>query len=102
MNNEETSITSVTKNLRGVGEKMENNRQLYAGFNGRIFCEDCAGMTARLSKMKRDLHGVKIIKITEEDKREWLNDVGSPMRCEQQKSHRPRRLASRSVLLKMG
>lgn len=63
-------------------QQSKNDRQLYAGFNGRIFCEDCAGMTARLSKMKRDLHGVKIIKITEEDKREWLNDVGSPMRCE--------------------
>ena len=57
-------------------------KQLYAGDNGRIFCEECAGMAARSSGMKRDLAGTKILKITREDQHYWIKEFGAPMKCE--------------------
>ena len=56
--------------------------QLYAGDNGRIFCEACAGMAARSSGMKRDRAGTKILKITPADQDYWIKEFGEPMECE--------------------
>lgn len=57
-------------------------KQLYIGDNGRIFCKDCAGVTARSSGMKRDLSGAKIVKVTQDELDYWIREFGEPMKCE--------------------
>ena len=58
-------------------------KTLYYGDNGRITCGDlrCSGMTAFYSKMKRDMSGQKMAKVTPEDVR-GFEAVGLKCKCE--------------------
>lgn len=59
-------------------------KPLFSGDNGRIVCADlrCAGATAHLSGMKRDLSGQRMRRMTLADVREWDTYGIGPMKCE--------------------
>ena len=53
-------------------------KTLYLGDNGRVTCGDlrCAGATAHLSNMSRDLSGQQMLRLTPEMAREMDRDLG--------------------------
>ena len=62
---------------------MVETKKLYIGDNARITCGDlrCAGMTAHFSKMKRDLSGGRMERVTIHYVREF-EAMGITPRCE--------------------
>ena len=53
---------------------------LYLGDNGRCFCPDHAGASARYTG--RDISGQRVHRITEADRAAWRIEVGSEPQCE--------------------
>lgn len=57
---------------------------LYFGDNGRLTCSalHCAGMTAHFSKMRTDLSGGEMQRLTEQDAQGFKNVTGVDPTCE--------------------
>ena len=53
---------------------------IYSADNGRLICLHCAGASAKFTG--RDLSGMKVVPMTQNDNAEWLNLFGEAMTCE--------------------
>jgi len=56
-------------------------RPLWLGDNGRCTCRECAGATAQATKMRQDLSGGPMERVTLDVARE-AEALGYPLRCE--------------------